>query len=122
MLGHRIRLQRVLRIKCTFAPACSARFLYASKTEPAYPGPRHGFGYDFAVPPSADPGRPSTLTRGGPITRERKPVSKRHTKGRPAPPRQKADERTDLINLIVQVVAKGLVDWFIDWVTKGGRL
>jgi hypothetical protein len=49
-------------------------------------------------------------------------VSKRHTKGRPAPPRQKADERTDLINLIVQVVAKGLVDWFIDWVTKGGRL
>jgi hypothetical protein len=43
-------------------------------------------------------------------------------KGRSKPPRRRADERTDVIDAIVQAVTRCLVDWFLWWISKGGHL
>jgi hypothetical protein len=48
-------------------------------------------------------------------------MSKRY-KGRSKPPHRRTNERADVINAIVQAVTRGLVDWFLWWISKGGHL
>ena len=48
-------------------------------------------------------------------------MSKKH-KRRSMPPRRTVIERTDPIGAIVRAAIKGLVDGFLSWISRGGRL
>jgi hypothetical protein len=52
-------------------------------------------------------------------------MSKRYNKGRPKPSRRRSSEQTEraeVIAAIVQATTRCILDWFIDWISRGGRL